>query len=328
MLPSDSILRRSLKRLRSKALTYTLGLALALSWALVPLSHAQETKMVSVFSYNGARQENTVEVPQKPERVVVIDYAVFDIMAKLGLSSKIVGSAKGVAPQYLQSIIANPEIANVGTVKAVDYEALMALEPEVIFIGGRLAAQYDKLSAIAPVVFLAVDYEQPLIESVKRSTDVIATIFGQEQAAGEVLAGYEQRIAALKEKAQGQSVLIGMVNASQFKTMGNHGRCAFIGQDIGLNNLAADLSSNHGNESSFELLVKLNPDYLFVLDRDSAIGTNGAKLARDVMDNELVHKTKAYQEGKLFYLNSAVWYLSEGGLSALDYMIQDLEAAF
>lgn len=160
MLPSDSILRRSLKRLRSKALTYTL--ALALSWALIPLSHAQETKMVSVFSYNGARQENTVEVPQNPERVVVIDYAVLDIMAKLGLSSKIVGSAKGVAPQYLQSIVNNPEIANVGTVKAVDYEALMALEPEIIFIGGRLAAQYDKLSAIAPVVFLAVDYEQPL----------------------------------------------------------------------------------------------------------------------------------------------------------------------
>ncbi len=326
MLPSDSILRRSLKRLRSKALTYTL--ALALSWALVPLSHAQETKMVSVFSYNGARQENTVEVPQNPERVVVIDYAVLDIMTKLGLSSKIVGSAKGVAPQYLQSIVNNPEIANVGTVKAVDYEALMALEPEIIFIGGRLAAQYDKLSAIAPVVFLAVDYRKPLLESVKRSTDVIATIFGKEQAADELLASYEQRIAALKEKAQGQSVLIGMVNASQFKTMGNHGRCAFIGQDIGLNNLAADLSSNHGHESSFELLVKLNPDYLFVLDRDSAIGTNGAKLARDVMDNELVHKTKAYQEGKLFYLNSAVWYLSEGGLSALDYMLQDLEAAF
>ena len=326
MLPSDSILRRSLKRLRSKALTYTL--ALALSWALVPLSHAQETKMVSVFSYNGARQENTVEVPQNPERVVVIDYAVLDIMAKLGLSSKIVGSAKGVAPQYLQSIVNNPEIANVGTVKAVDYEALMALEPEIIFIGGRLAAQYDKLSAIAPVVFLAVDYEQPLLESVKRSTDVIATIFGKEQAADELLESYEQRIAALKEKAQGQSVLIGMVNASQFKTMGNHGRCAFIGQDIGFNNLAADLTSNHGHESSFELLVKLNPDYLFVLDRDSAIGTNGAKLARDVMDNELVHKTKAYQENHLFYLNSAVWYLSEGGLSALDYMLQDLEAAF
>lgn len=303
----------------------TLKALALLAVGLSTATQAQET--VSVFSYNGARQATTVSVPKNPERVVVIDYAVLDIMDTLGLDDKIVGTAKGVAPDYLSEIANSPKSANVGTVKAVDLEALMALEPEVIFIGGRLAAKYDQLSAIAPVVLLAVDYDQPLLSSVKRSTDVIATIFGQEQVAQDLLASYEERIAALKSKAQGHSVLIGMVNASQFKTLGNHGRCAFIGQDLGFTNLAADLYSNHGNESSFELLVKLNPEYLFVLDRDSAIGRKGAQLARDVMNNELVHKTRAYQENKLFYLNSAVWYLSEGGLKALDYMLQDLEAA-
>lgn len=274
----------------------TLKALALLAVGLSTAAQAQET--VSVFSYNGARQATTVSVPKNPERVVVIDYAVLDIMDTLGLGDKIVGTAKGVAPDYLSALANSPKSANVGTVKAVDLEALMALEPEVIFIGGRLAAKYDQLSAIAPVVFLAVDYEQPLLSSVKRSTDVIATIFGQEQAAQDLIASYEERIAALKAKAQGHSVLIGMVNASQFKTLGNHGRCAFIGQDLGFTNLAADLSSTHGNESSFELLVKLNPEYLFVLDRDSAIGRKGAQLACDVMNNELVHKTRAYQESK------------------------------
>lgn len=311
----DSSFSRTLKALAALVLGFTMATSV----------HAEN---ISVFSYNAQRQASTVTVPQNPERVVVIDYAVLDIMGRLNLSDKIVGTAKGVAPEYLQEIVNDPRSANIGTVKAVDYEALMALEPEVIFIGGRLAAQYDKLSAIAPVVFLAVDYDLPLIESVKRSTDVIAQIFNQEQAADALIASYEERIAVLKEKAKGHSVLIGMVNASQFKTLGNHGRCAFIGQDIGMTNLAADLTSNHGNESSFELLVKLNPEYLFVLDRDSAVGREGAKLARDVMNNELVHKTQAYQNSQLFYLNSAVWYLSEGGLSAMEYMLQDLEAAF
>ena len=45
------------------------------------------------------------------------------------------------------------------------------------------------------------------------------------------------------------------------------------------------------------------------------------------MNNELVHKTKAYQQDHIFYLNSAVWYLSEGGLSAMDLMLQDIEQA-
>ena len=71
--------------------------------------------------------------------------------------------------------------------------------------------------------------------------------------------------------------------------------------------------------------MSLNPDYLFVLDRDSAINTEGAKLAREVMENELVKKTSAYQNGNVVYLTPSVWYLAEGGITATDVMLRDLE---
>ena len=320
---------RTLKTLLGLSVGVTLSLSspMALAEQSATANAANTEQQISVFTYHGAREETTIMVPHQPQRIAVIDYAILDIIDRLGLSSKIVGTAKGVAPEYLQHLTTDPDIENLGTVKAVDLERLMALEPEVIFIGGRLAAQYDQLSRIAPVVFLAVDYKQPLLQSVKRNTDVIASIFDQQHQADALLQSFAQRIATVKEKAQGSSVLVGMVNASQFKTLGDQGRCAFIGQDLGFNNIAGNLSSNHGNESSFELLLQLNPEYLFVLDRDSAIGRNGAQLARDVMNNELVHKTKAYQQDHIFYLNSAVWYLSEGGLSAMDLMLQDIEQA-
>ena len=321
--------RSSFSRTLKALLGLSVGVTLSLSspMALAEQSATNNEQQISVFTYNGAREETTIMVPHQPQRIAVIDYAILDIIDRLGLSSRIVGTAKGVAPEYLQHLTTDPDIENLGTVKAVDLERLMALEPEVIFIGGRLAAQYDQLSRIAPVVFLAVDYKQPLLQSVKRNTDVIASIFDQQHQADALLQSFAQRIATVKEKAQGSSVLVGMVNASQFKTLCSHGRCSFIGQDLGFHNISGDLSSNHGNESSFELLLQLNPEYLFVLDRDSAIGRNGAQLARDVMNNELVHKTKAYQQDHIFYLNSAVWYLSEGGLSAMDLMLQDIEQA-
>ena len=63
------------------------------------------------------------------------------------------------------------------------------------------------------------------------------------------------------------------------------------------------------------------------LDRDSAIGAGGAKLAKEVLDNELINKTKVAKNGKIYYLNPSVWYLSEGGIKAMDLMLEDLEKA-
>ncbi|MDE7319117.1 MAG: ABC transporter substrate-binding protein [Lachnospiraceae bacterium] len=84
----------------------------------------------------------------------------------------------------------------------------------------------------------------------------------------------------------------------------------------------------HGNEASFELVLSLNPDYIFVMDRDAAIATNGAQMAQEIMENELVMKTDAYQNGNLIILDHpGVWYTGEGGITALDYMLSDLENA-
>lgn len=87
-------------------------------------------------------------------------------------------------------------------------------------------------------------------------------------------------------------------------------------------------TATHGNEASFEILVKLNPDYIFVMDRDAAIGSDGAKFAKEIVENELVMGTDAYKNGNIIYLaHPAVWYTAEGGIVALDVMLQDLETA-
>lgn len=137
---------------------------------------------------------------------------------------------------------------------------------------------------------------------------------------------FDARIDVLKKAAAGKSAIIGMVTSSNFNTLGNGSRCSLIGNEIGFTNLADDVDTTHGNESSFELLVDKNPDYIFVLDRDSAINAEGAKLAQEVMNNELVQQTAAYQNDHIVYLTPTVWYLAEGGISALDTMLKDLEA--
>ena len=91
---------------------------------------------------------------------------------------------------------------------------------------------------------------------------------------------------------------------------------------------SAGVTPTHGNEVSFEAIVALNPYYIFVMDRDSAISATGAQLAQEIMENELVMKTDAYRNGNLVILeNPGIWYLAEGGITSLGIMLSDLEKA-
>lgn len=309
---------------------------------------------ITIKSLNGNKEEIEIEVPYDPERIAILDLAALDIIDNLGVGDRVVGTAN-TSIDYLSSYANNDEIKNLGTIKEADLEAVMACEPDIIFINPRLSASYDAFSEIAPVVFLATDTEIGLVESVTKNATTIASIFGLESSVEEKVDEFADRIKALQEVADGKTALVGMTTSGSFNLLGNDGRCSIIGTEVGFENLTATESSSqkgesssqggskgegqsngqggsnstsaHGNETSFELVVQQNPDYIFVMDRDSAIGTEGAQLAKEIMENELVMGTDAYKNGNIIYLeNPAVWYTAEGGITALDTMLSDLES--
>ncbi|HIX90353.1 MAG TPA: ABC transporter substrate-binding protein [Candidatus Agathobaculum pullicola] len=286
-------------------------------------------KSVTVTTLNGVSEPMELKVPYNPQRIAVMDLAALDILDRLGLGDRVVGSAKAFSVDYLQNYLSDDNIVNLGTIKEVDLEAVMACEPDVIFIGGRLSTSYDALSEIAPVVYLSTDTELGVVESVRQNSTTIASMFGLEQEVDELMAGFETRIAALHEVADGKTAIVGMCTSGGFNVLGNDGRCSIIGKEVGFQNIGVDANidtSTHGNEASFEFVVKKAPEYIFVMDRDAAISTDGAKLAQEIIENELIMGTEAYRNGNVIYLaHPAVWYTAEGGITALDVMLSDLE---
>lgn len=299
------------------------------SLSVVSTSESAAPQTITITSLNGARQEIQQEVPYNPQRIAVLDMASLDILDSLGVGDRVVGSAQ-ISLNYLQDY-ANEEIVNLGTIKEADLEAVMSSEPDVIFIGGRLASSYDALSEIAPVIYLSTDTELGVVESVSKNAKTIASMFGLENLVDDLTAGFDARIQTLKEFAQGKTAIIGLVTSGGLNVLGNDGRCSMIGREIGFENIGVDAqidTATHGNEASFEFVVEKDPDYLFIMDRDAAIQTEGAQLAQEIVENELVKGSRAYQNGHIVYLSSpAVWYTAEGGIHALDIMLADLESA-
>ena len=312
-----------MKKLVSLLLAALMLLGMA-SFALAEA--APET--VTITSLNAEREPVELEVPYDPQRIAILDMPSLDILDRLGLGDRVVGSATTTL-EYLQAYVPGDTIANLGTIKEADLEAVMACEPDVIFIGGRLSASYDALSEIAPVVFLSTDTEIGVVESVRNNATTIASMFGLEAQVDELMAGFDARIEALAAFAEGKNAIVGLCTSGSFNILGSDGRCSIISVEVGFDNLGdGDVTATHGNESSFELVVELDPDYMFVLDRDAAIGTDGAQLAKEIVENELVMDTDVYKDGHIVYLeNPTVWYTAEGGITALDIMLNDLEGA-
>ena len=302
--------------------------ALCLLTAIPAFAQESVPETVVIQALDGNRESIELTVPYDPQRIAILDMASLDILMALGLEDRVVGSASS-SLEYVQSVVTAEGVDNLGTIKTADMEAVMACEPDIIFIGGRLSGSYDTLSEIAPVVYLPTTDEGTLAQT-RLNADTIASIFGKEEEVAALFEGFGARIEALKSFANGKTAIVGLVTSGGFNVLGNDGRCSIIGREIGFTNVGVDAeidTATHGNEASFEFIVEKAPEYIFVMDRDAAIQTEGAKLAQEIMENELVMTTDAYKNGNIVYLaNPAVWYTAEGGITALDIMLQDLES--
>jgi iron complex transport system substrate-binding protein len=271
-----------------------------------------------------AHAQGETTVPVDPETVVVFDVGVLSTLDSLGVD--VAGVPDAVFPEVLAQY-GEDEYPKVGSLFEPDYEAVNALEPDLIIVGGRSAAAYPELAEIAPTVDLTVDNGDFVASFTERVT-ALAEIFGAEDEVADRLAALDERIAEVKAAAEGAgNALFVMTSASELSAYGPGTRFGFVYNELGLTPADDELTSaDHGDAISFEYLAETDPDLLFVLDRDAAIGQSGAA-AEQVLDNELVHGTKAWSNDDVHYLDSTVWYIAPNGLPSVESMVEEIAAA-
>lgn len=265
-------------------------------------------------------------VPANPDQLVVFDFATLDNLDRLGI--KIVGIPGNIKfPEYLKKY-ESTDYVKVGTLFEPDYEAVNAVEPDLIIIGGRSAAKYNELAKIAPTIDLTVSADK-FIADTKSNIETLGRIFGEEAKAEAELKKLEAEIASLKEKAadKGKGLII-LTSGGRMSAYGPGSRFGVIHDSFGVKPAAPDLSiGSHGQPITSEFILETNPDWLFVIDRDAAIGREGNS-AKQVLDNDLIRQTNAWKNDHIIYLQSQNWYLVGGGLGALHDTIAQLSRAF
>lgn len=264
-------------------------------------------------------------VPKNPQKVVVFELGILDALQELGLNQVVAAVPKDSLATYLEGFNIDG-IVDVGSVKEPDLEKIYGVKPDLIIIGGRQASLYDKLSEIAPTISLAVDNTQ-YTESFASNMQIIGELFGVEKEVETKLQAIEENIQVVADyvKSKGYSGLITLVNDGSVNAYGNNSRFSFI-NDLGFANVDTTLEdTTHGQTVSFEYILDKNPQFLFVLDRGAMMGD--ATPAKEIIENELVKKTDAYKNGNIVYLSPEPWYLSGGGFTSTQLMLEDIAKA-
>ncbi|MCI4136794.1 siderophore ABC transporter substrate-binding protein [Bacillus vallismortis] len=264
------------------------------------------------------------KVPKNPKKVVVFDFGSLDTLDKLGLDDKVAGLPKQALPKYL-SQFKDDKYADVGSLKEPDFEKVAEIDPDLIIISGRQSESYKEFSDIAPTIYLGVDTAK-YMESFKSDAETIGKIFDKEKEVKDELATIDSSIADLKKTAEklNKNGLVIMANDGKISAFGSKSRYGLIHDVFGVTPADKNIkASTHGQSVSYEYISKTNPDYLFVIDRGTAIGETSS--TKQVVENDYVKNVNAVKNDHVVYLDSATWYLSGGGLESMTQMIKEVK---
>lgn len=267
-----------------------------------------------------------ITIKTNPQKVVVFDFGTLDTLDKLGV--EVTGVPQSNVPSYL-SKYSDAKYENVGGLKEPDFEKINSLSPDLIIISGRQQDSYDEFSKIAPTLYVAVDNAN-YMESFTKNVKTLGQIFGKEAEVETELAAINDSVKALNEKAtaDGKKALIILANEGKISAYGSGSRFGIIHDVFGFTQADDKIEvSTHGQSVSYEYVADKNPDYLFVVDRDAAVKSDGSKSgsAKDAVENDLVKNTNAFKNGKIIYLDPNYWYLSGGGLISVSEMLKEVE---
>jgi len=265
-------------------------------------------------------------VPQNPSRIVVLDIGALETLKELGVTP--IGIPKKYMPEYLDDLKNNPDIADVGSVIEPNFEGINALSPDLILMSTRQERFYEELNDIAPAIFIGTD-NKDYLPSFRHNVMLLAKIVDKENVAEEKLYTLEEKIKKSQKDFEvnpGKALFL-IYNNGKFSAFGEGSRFGFIHDVLHIKPvMELQDESVHGQRVSNELIADANPDYLFIVDRNAAVVGKKANL-REV-ENLLIQQTDAFKNDKIFYLDPELWFISGGGLTSVDLMVDDIVERF
>lgn len=305
----------------------TICLAIGFSLALLSCG-ANDTENTNIdagetIEVRHELDSETLHIPKNPERVVVFDLGALDTMQFLGEEDRVVGLPQATIPQYLNEFT-DDKYVNLGSLKEPEFEKIHEAQPDLIIISSRQIELYDQFKEIAPTLFLDIDTHNYL-GSFENNAKLLGEIFEKEAEVAAQLETLHEHIDQIKEEISKskETALIVLGSEGKVSAYGPNSRFGLIHDVFGIAPADPNIEeSTHGQSITFEYILEVNPNIIYIIDRDTTIGMDSS--VKESFENDLIQKTDAYKQDRLLYLDGEIWYLAGGGLQSLEKMIAEI----
>jgi iron complex transport system substrate-binding protein len=284
---------------------------------------AAAASTVTVEDNNGTQ---TISTPI--ETVVSLDNRTFETLSSWGI--ELAAAPVDLMPDTIP-YTTDDSIVNIGNHREPDLEALAAVEPDLVIMGQRFGDYEADIAELVPdatIINLEPRDGESFAEELKRQTTVLGEIFGKQAEAEELNSAFDEaydRVAAAYP--EGDTVMAVNTSGGSFgylaPTVGRTLGPLFDWFEFEPALVVEGASDNHeGDEVSVEAIAESNPDWILVMDRDAAVGSDeegyqpGAEL---VKNHEALANVTAVQEDHIVVM-PADTYTNEGVQTYTEYL--------
>lgn len=275
-------------------------------------SAAESTAAASTLTIED--NHGTEEISLPIEGVAATDNRAFELLDRWGV--ELVAAPLQLVPFTVTGYTEEGGVANLGSHREPDLEALAAAQPSLIINGQRFAQYYDDIIALNPdatVVELDPRDGEPLDQELIRQAETLGEIFGEEEDAAKIVADFESALERAKTAyaaISDQTVMavnvsggnIGYIAPSVGRTYGPIFDLVGLTPALEVGNASSD---HEGDDINVEAIAAANPDLILVMDRDGGTSTRNeadyVPAEQIVSDNEALANVKAVTDGYVYY---------------------------
>ncbi|RAV23340.1 ABC transporter substrate-binding protein [Paenibacillus contaminans] len=207
---------------------------------------------------------NKVELKERPERIAVLHPLYLDYFFALEKPPIASGNAANAMKEFatLQPYRGKAEIADLGSGRDLNMEAIIASKPDVIVtFKGHVDAQYEELSKIAPVI--QIDYS----DKWENATMICAQIIGKEELAERLIKetkGMIEKTKAQMGDLKNKSFALLRVDSKSNFTAQGTANTTYYNDTTGFGLMKPNGYPKDGAVLSLEALAEMNPDYIII----------------------------------------------------------------
>ena len=253
--------------------------------------------------------DREVTVKKHPRRVATLIGSFADIWSLAGGTDSIVATADDTWTSF--DLELGEDVVNLGAVKDIELEALVAAEPELIIASTNTSIDVELLPTFEELGYTVLYFEVDSFEEYLHMLDICTQITGGEECytlyGSNVQAQVDAAI-ALQDGSE-PSVLYIRASGSSAKVKGSEGNV--LGEmlaALGCRNIADDDESLL-EDLSIEAILAEDPDYIFIVYQGADPTDAQALLEETLLSNPAWATLRAVEEGRCYVMEHRLYNL-------------------